>query len=301
MKTKPRDERHGKNEPEQPVFARQNKAALFTDTDARAVCTTQAVPLYHQLYALLKSKIESGELPQGSLLPSEIELAERFAVSRITSKRALNELGRDGLVERRAGRGTHVRVRPPSSPVLRAPLTGNLESLNVMGRETTVEVLSFERIPAPKSISDALKIKPHTLVDRAVRVRRNQGLPFAYYLSHTIVLKDSAKDNAVSHTDSAAAKSGPQAMNRKNLKSQTRLEIFRAMGIKLAEVDQVLNAVAANAEVAHALNLSVGAPVLSMTRTYIDSEGRIVDHLVGLYRPDRFEYHMHLSTLDRRK
>lgn len=270
----------------------------FTDADGAAVSTTQAAPLYHQLYELLKSKITSGEWPPGSLSPGETELATRFSVSRITTKRALNELGRDGLVERRAGRGTHVRARPPASPVLRAPLTGNLESLNVMGRETTVEVLSFERVPAPKAISDALKIKPHTLVDRAVRVRRNQGEPFAYYLSHTIVLKDTATPP---QSDKAAAQTGPQAMNRKNLKTQTRLEIFRAMGIKLAEVDQVLNAAAANAEVAQALNLTVGAPVLSLTRTYIDSEGRIVDHLLGIYRPDRFEYHMHLSTLDRRK
>ena len=290
-----------KTKADTPVLAKRSKAALFTDADARAVSNLQAAPLYHQLYALLKSKIESGELPQGSLLPSEIELATRFAMSRITSKRALNELGREGLVERRAGRGTHVRFRPPPNPLLRAPLTGNLESLNVMGRETTVEVLSFERVPAPKAISDALRIKPHTPVDRAVRVRRNQGLPFAYYLSHTIVQKEGAGTKSELHKDHVAAKSGPQAMNRKNLKTQTRLDIFRAMGIKLAEVDQVLNAVAANSEVAQALNLSVGAPLLSLTRTYIDSEGRIVDHLLGLYRPDRFEYHMHLSTLDRRK
>ena len=275
----------------------QSNAGKFTEADVRSVSTSQAAPLYHQLYALLKSKITSGELAPGSLLPSETELATHFSVSRITTKRALNELGRDGLVERRAGRGTHVRAPAPTSPVLRAPLTGNLESLNIMGRETTVEVLSFARVPAPKAISDALKIKPHTLVDRAVRVRRNQGEPFAYYLSHTIVLKEAA----TAPSDKAAAKTGPRAMNRKNLKTQTRLEIFRAMGIKLAEVDQVLNAAAANAEVAQALNLTVGAPVLSLTRTYIDSEGRIVDHLLGVYRPDRFEYHMHLSTLDRRK
>ena len=108
-----------------------NNVVLFTDTEVLAVSNTQAAPLYHQLYALLKSKIDSGELPPGSLLPSESELATRFVVSRITSKRALNELGRDGLVERRAGRGTHVRLRPQSTPVLRAPLTGNLESLNI--------------------------------------------------------------------------------------------------------------------------------------------------------------------------
>jgi len=279
----------------------RNKTSPFTDADARAVTNAHAAPLYHQLYALLKSKIVSGELSSGSLLPSEIELATRFSVSRITAKRALNELGRDGLVERRAGRGTHVRARPPSSPILRAPLTGNLESLNIMGRETTVDVLSFERVSAPKAISDALKIKPHTLVDRATRVRRNQGEPFAHYLSHTIVLNNGTGAESETLNDKVAAKAGPQAMNRKNLKTQTRLEIFRAMGIKLAEVDQVLNAVAATAEVAQALNMTVGAPVLSLTRTYIDSEGRVVDHLVGLYRPDRFEYHMHLSTLDRRK
>jgi GntR family transcriptional regulator len=256
---------------------------IFTDAERRAVVSSHPAPLYHQLYSLLKRKIESGELRHGAALPSELELAELFSLSRITTKRALDELEREAYVDRRRGRGTHVRYRYEPK-VLQAPLTGMLESLNIMGRETTVDVLSFERVSAPSAICDALKIAPNTLVDRAIRVRRNQGEAFAYYVSHTIILAE-----------------GQQALNRKSLKTQTRLEIFRQMGIKLAEVDQVLSAGAASAEVAAALGISTGSPVLVLTRTYIDQQGRTVDHLHGQYRPDRFQYHMHLSTSERRK
>jgi GntR family transcriptional regulator len=220
------------------------------------------------------------------LLPSELALAACFSVSRITVKRALDALQTEALLSRRVGRGSHITEAARPHTILRAPLTGNLESLNVMGRETTVEVLSFERVPAPARICVALKLKPDTLVDRAIRVRRHQGEPFAFYVSHTLVL-DTA--GALEHT----------AMTQKSLKTRTRLDIFRDMGIKLAEVDQVLNATTASPEAAHALSLPIGAPVLSLTRTYIDRDGRTVDHLVGLYRPDRFEYHMHLFCPDK--
>ena len=80
-----------KTKADKPVLTKRSKAALFTDTDARAVSNLQAAPLYHQLYALLKSKIESGELPQGSLLPSEIELAKRFGTE--TSAAFVNGAG----------------------------------------------------------------------------------------------------------------------------------------------------------------------------------------------------------------
>ena len=258
-------------------------ANLFSEAERRGVQSSLAEPLYHQLYVLLRRKIESGEIAHRAQLPSEIELAQLFDVSRITTKRALDELARDNIVERRRGSGTHVKQRFERK-ILRAPLLAMLESLTVMGQATTVDVLELARIPAPANIAVAMGITAGTPLDHAVRVRRCDGEPFAYYQSYTLVLPQSS-----------------QLFNRKALKTQTRLEIFRQLGIKLAEVDQVLGATAATAAVASALELPISAPVMTVERSYIDQDRRIVDYLLGQYRPDRFQYHMRMSATDRRK
>ena len=69
-------------------------------------------PLYEQIIVYLKEKINSGELLPGQQLPTEMELAEQFNVSRITSKRALEELSRNNLIYRIRGSGSFVASRP---------------------------------------------------------------------------------------------------------------------------------------------------------------------------------------------
>lgn len=255
----------------------------FSAAERRSVQSSLAEPLYHQLYVLLRRKIEAGEIPYQAQMPSEFELARLFSVSRITTKRALDELAHEHWVQRRRGSGTHVTYRAERK-ILRAPLLAMLESLTILGQATTVDVLALARIPAPTKVALAMGLAPGTPVDHAIRVRRCEGEAFAYYQSYTVVLPQS-----------------PQLFNRKALKTQTRLEIFRQLGIKLAEVDQVLGAAAANAEVAHALQLPIGAPVMTLERSYIDPDRRVVDYMIGHYRPDRFQYHMRMSATDRRK
>ncbi|MFF2091583.1 GntR family transcriptional regulator [Paenibacillus sp. NPDC058174] len=70
-------------------------------------------PLYEQIYNYLYEKIKSGELPTGSRVPSEKELATQFGVSRITSKKALEILASDHLIERVQGKGSFVAEHMP--------------------------------------------------------------------------------------------------------------------------------------------------------------------------------------------
>src|SRR4029450_10752909 len=63
------------------------------------------IPLYHRLHVILRERIVSGTYRPGDLVPAEAELMARFGVSRITAKRALDELSAEGLVERGRGRG----------------------------------------------------------------------------------------------------------------------------------------------------------------------------------------------------
>ncbi len=68
----------------------------------------QRTPLYHQLHILLRRSIHNGTFADGIQMPTEAQLSEYFEVSRITAKRAMDELAKEGLVERHRGRGTRV-------------------------------------------------------------------------------------------------------------------------------------------------------------------------------------------------
>lgn len=68
-------------------------------------------PLYSQILEILRDRIIRGEYAVDEQLPTEVELAEQFEVSRITSKRALIELEREGLIYRRRGSGSFVKKR----------------------------------------------------------------------------------------------------------------------------------------------------------------------------------------------
>ncbi|MEO7403946.1 MAG: UTRA domain-containing protein, partial [Burkholderiales bacterium] len=66
-------------------------------------------------------------------------------------------------------------------------------------------------------------------------------------------------------------------------------------GVKVASADQTISARLADATVAPLLDLQIGAPLLAVTRIVVDTRVKPVQLLRGLYRPDRYEYQMHLS------
>jgi DNA-binding transcriptional regulator YhcF (GntR family)/DNA-directed RNA polymerase subunit RPC12/RpoP len=70
--------------------------------------------LYQRLYDHVLDEIRAGRLSMGDRVPSEMELAQLFGVSRITSKKALQTLNRDGVVERIIGKGSFVAAQLPA-------------------------------------------------------------------------------------------------------------------------------------------------------------------------------------------
>ncbi|HEX2681125.1 MAG TPA: winged helix-turn-helix domain-containing protein, partial [Candidatus Dormibacteraeota bacterium] len=80
--------------------------------------------LYERLYNYVLDDIRKGTLRSGDRVPSEMELARKHGVSRITSMRALQDLERAGLVERIRGKGTFVARDLGRLPELRGPSSG---------------------------------------------------------------------------------------------------------------------------------------------------------------------------------
>jgi DNA-binding LacI/PurR family transcriptional regulator len=77
--------------------------------------------LYQRLYDYVLDEIRAGRLSVGDRVPSEMELAQLFGVSRITSKKALQTLNRDGVVERIVGKGSFVAAQLPALESLSSP------------------------------------------------------------------------------------------------------------------------------------------------------------------------------------
>src|SRR5580692_2157360 len=69
-------------------------------------------PKYAQIIAAVQERMESGEYPAGSLLPSEYQLSAEFGTARPTVVRALRELRQSGWIDTQQGKGSFVRGRP---------------------------------------------------------------------------------------------------------------------------------------------------------------------------------------------
>lgn len=260
-----------------PNAAAARAARLTRPASASPVDPNHPTPLYHQIYILLRGQILAGLYGTEARVPTEAELSARFKVSRITAKRALDELAAEGLVVRQRGRGTHVAGPLPAPPVS-ANITGLLENLLMMGLKTDVEILEFDYVAAPPDVAQALTIDAGVEVQRAVRVRSHDGVPLTYTISHV------------------PAEIG-RAYTRKDLAAKPLLALLERAGCLIGSAEQTITATLADTVVAPKLGVQIGSPLLTMIRTVYDQNARPVEHIQIHYRPDRYNYRMKLTRV----
>jgi GntR family transcriptional regulator len=235
------------------------------------------VPLYHQIFLILRNRIYGGTLAPGDLVPGEQELCAEFGVSRITAKRALNEMADAGLVIRERGRGTRVVRRPPP-PAVTSSIEGWLENMSLMGLTTEARVLEFSYVPASEDIAAALALDQGTQVQRAVRVRMLDGEPMS---------------DLVTYVPSAIGMS----FGREDLNAKPLLHLLEMAGVKVASARQTISATIADADVANALSIHSGAPLIEVRRIVSDMSGRPVEYIRVLYRPDLYRFEMSMRRV----
>jgi len=236
----------------------------------------ERVPLYHQIYSILKSSILDGSISYASQMPTEHEIVSAFGVSRITAKRAMDELAADKLIVRTRGKGSHVVYRFTAKPV-RAPLIGTLESLIDMSEHSIVRVVSVEQDVPPVDIGQRLALSESEQAHKVIRVSSNEDCePYAYYVSWTIGIEN--------------------GYSKQHLETHPRLELLRGNGIVLTEMHQKLSAINAPADIARELDIAQGAALLAVRRLGCISDGTVVDILDGFYDPQRYQYAMVMSV-----
>lgn len=228
----------------------------------------------HRLYLLLKERIVSGALLPGHRLPSEPSLAASHGLSRVTIRRALDGLARDGLITRQAGSGTFVNSVVTPAPVV-ADLTNLLAHLMAMGQATRVKLLSFEYVIPPAAIAGALRLEGEERTQASIRVRYLDDKPFSYLVTHV------PERIGVTYTEA-------------DLASHPLLELLERSGVIADKADQTISATLAGPETGLALGVEVGTALISLTRLVRGADGRGIEHLAALYRPDMHTFHMEL-------
>jgi GntR family transcriptional regulator len=235
------------------------------------------VPLYHRLYSVLKGAVLDGTIPYNARMPTEQQLTATFQVSRITAKRAMDELAAENLVARFRGKGSHVTYRYTPKAV-RAPLVGMLENLVEIAKHGSVRVVTTETAFPSADIRQKLGLDDSDAVQKVVRVFSNEdGEPYTYYRSWTVGVT--------------------RGFTKKRLESNTRLDMLRENGIHLVKVEQVISAENASKPIAEELDVEPGTALLSIRRLGYVECGDVVDILDGLYNPKRFQYAM-VSSVD---
>ena len=234
-----------------------------------SVDRTSRTPLHVQLAQQLEAAIQGGDLPVGSRLSNEVDLAEAYGLSRPTVRQAIARLVDQGLLVRKRGVGTQVVGN--SGQVRRSlELTSLYDDLAAAHRKPETEVLRFGIAPASAEVATALQCEVGDRVLRLERLRRADGEPLA--------LMRNWLPTEVLDPDPVA------------LATHGLYELMRTRGVRLKVAHQTISALPATPEQARLLGEEPGCPLLATTRITYDDHGRAVEYGSHLFRASRYAF-----------
>ena len=127
------------------------------------------VPLYHQLADKIREQIVMQEYKQGDRLPSERQLAKDYNVSVITSRKALNSLEEEGLIERIQGKGTFVAIKKYNRSLNK--FISFTEMCKSIGAKAGSKEIEKKIIVSNKDIAEKLEVAANSQVVYISRLR----------------------------------------------------------------------------------------------------------------------------------
>ncbi|WP_051341228.1 GntR family transcriptional regulator [Pseudonocardia spinosispora] len=207
------------------------------------------------------------ELGEGAAIPPERELAQRFEVSRVTVRQAVQELLVAGRL-RRQGRGTVVA----GPKVVQALALGSYtEGLRDQGRRPGRRLVTSERIAASDELAAELDLREGASVVHLERVLLADDLP--------VGLEDTYLPEA----------RFPRLLA--DFDPSTSLYVYlRGVGTRFDAATERIETVLAAPREAQLLATNPGAPMLLLNRITLDSDGRPVERVRSLFRGDRFSF-----------
>jgi GntR family transcriptional regulator len=230
------------------------------------------LPLYAQLKENLIAAIGRGDLTPGDQIPSQRVLCERYGMSHMTVRRAINDLIGEGVIYTIPGKGLYVTERKYDAES--SPLIGFSEDMARRGMTATSQVLAAEPISASTVLAHALGVEVGATLVYLRRLRLADGEPMALqgsYLPHALC----------------------PGLLEQDLATRSLFQLLREdYRLNLASGTTSVEAALADAEQARLLTLPLPAPLLIVEQlTYLDT-GQAIEFVRTAYRADRYRLRM---------
>ncbi|MCP5101204.1 MAG: GntR family transcriptional regulator [Chloroflexi bacterium] len=228
------------------------------------------IPLYYQLKNILLAKIETAVWQPGDLIPSELELQEKYELSRTTVRQTLSELVNDGWLNRHRGRGTFVtRPKMTHDPVRRL---GATEYLQQQGIQPGWRLISADWATPADTVYTRLKVRDSEKIYRIHRLRLANKEPIGFHYAYLPAFM-------VAYINEDALNQGGSL---RYLRSAPQMEgslAHRSIEATLAD----------DAEI-NQLGSGKGDPILAIERIILAADDTPIELLWAAYRGDRFKY-----------
>lgn len=238
-----------------------------------AVDPERPVPYYRQLKEHLRARIAGGEWAFDRPIPSERELMRLTSLSRMTVRQAVAELTHEGMLRRDHGRGTFV-VSPRVHQEVRGVYSFT-DRVQAQGRTPTTRMLTREIVPATDEQAALLVIEPGEPLIRLLRLRLVDDEPVIVDLVHI-----------------------PHRLCPGLLEADLSGSLYRVLierfDLPPLRATDTIEAVGAAGELAAALDVAEGAPLILMRRLAVTRDDVPLELTEEYARPDRCRYRMSL-------
>ena len=231
-----------------------------------------AQPRYQRVADDLTKRIGSGKYPVGGYLPTEMELCRQYSISRHTVREALRRLRDAGLISRRRRIGTEVVARTPKA-TYRQP-TNSISDLLQYAEETQLSILDMKEVACDAGLAELLECRHGA---RWLRVNSLRAVPgHARPVCMTTAYID--------------PKFPDLEKNLERLTGPISAMLERVYGIRIARIEQSIQAVRLGKRQAKLLRAMDGGPALRAIRRYYDRNGRLIELSNAIHPGDRFTY-----------
>jgi GntR family transcriptional regulator len=242
----------------------------------RQINRASKLPLYHQLYQILRSNITGREWQPGDMIPPESELIERYQVSRTTVRQVLDILANEGLIYRQQGRGTFVAHPTVEHGLVR--IVNFTEDMRMRGCEPSSKVLFSGLVPAPQDIAEKLQVELGEELARLERLRLADGEPMGVeesYLVHRYC---------------------PGVLQKDYVSSSLRETLVQDYDIRWTHARQTIRAILASRDLAELLAIRPKSALLFLERVSFSQQNIPVEFLRIYYRADRYVLYNELQA-----
>ncbi|HEX4298677.1 MAG TPA: GntR family transcriptional regulator [Devosia sp.] len=233
-------------------------------------------PLYLQLKRWIEDAVRRGAVGPGDALPSERDLAARMELSRVTVRKAVQHLVREGLLVQRHGSGTYVAPQSGRVEQSLSQLTSFAEDMARRGMSVRSRWLDRGLYPPSPEETVALGLSAGESVARVARLRLSGDTPIA--------IERAALSSAVLPDPEAIGASLYAHLDRRGNRPVRAIQRIRAVSL--------------GADDAALLELSPGVASLQIERTSYLGSGRAIEFTRSIYRGDTYDFIAELRLAD---